>query len=123
MVAELRGLVCSGPVKGVHHSYALVDDVVPQATHLDHDDAHRELVRRFFSGHGPAGIRDFTRWSSLTVAGTRAALADLGDDLDVVDVDGTPHWFDPAVVPRRSPAAPRHTSSRSTTRWCSATRP
>ncbi|GAB3085215.1 winged helix DNA-binding domain-containing protein [Pedococcus soli] len=106
MVAELRGLVCSGPVKGVHHSYALVDDVVPPATHLDHDDAHRELVRRFFSGHGPAGIRDFTRWSSLTVAGTRAALADLGDDLDVVDVDGTPHWFDPAVVPRRSPAAP-----------------
>ena len=25
LVAELQGLICSGPMKGVHHSYALVD--------------------------------------------------------------------------------------------------
>lgn len=106
MVAELLGLICSGPVKGVHHSYALVDEVVPPTATLDTDDAHRQLVRRFFSGHGPANVKDFTRWSSLTVAGTKAALADLGDFLTQVDVDGTPHWFDPTVVPRRSAAVP-----------------
>ena len=106
MVAELRGLVCSGPVQGVHHSYALVDEVVPPTPTLDPQEAHRELVRRFFTGHGPATVKDFTRWSSLTVAGTRAALADVGDSLEQVDVDGTPHWFDPAAVPRRSPSAP-----------------
>ena len=106
MVAELHGLVCSGPVKGVHHSYALVDEVVPPAPSLDQDEAHRELVRRFFAGHGPATVKDFTRWSSLTVAGTRTALGELGDTLEQVEVDGTPHWFDPAAVPRRSPAAP-----------------
>lgn len=110
MVAELQGLVCSGPVKGVHHSYALVDEVVPPIAAmgpvLDPDEAHRELVRRFFAGHGPANVKDFTRWSSLTVAGTRTALADLGDVLEQVDVDGTPHWFDPTVVSRRSSGAP-----------------
>ncbi len=105
MVAELRGLVCSGPVEGVHHSYALVDEVVPPTPSLDRAEAHRELVRRFFTGHGPATVQDFTRWSSLTVAGTRAALAELGDGLEQVEVDGTPHWFDPAAVPRRSPSA------------------
>jgi hypothetical protein len=106
LVAELRGLICSGPTRGVHHSYALVDEVVPPTPELDQDEGVRELVRRFFSGHGPATVKDFTRWSSLTVANTKAALADLGDELEQVDVDGIAHWFDPAVVPRRSPAAP-----------------
>ena len=109
MVAELQGLVCSGPVKGVHHSYALVDEVIPPTPPLAADEAHRELVRRFFAGHGPASVKDFTRWSSLTVSGTKAALAELaqpGGSLEQVDVDGTPHWFDPTAVPRRSPAAP-----------------
>ncbi len=113
IVAELRGLVCSGPVKGVHHSYALVDELIPASqrdvntpSSGDSEAAHRELARRFFAGHGPASVKDFTRWSSLTVAGTRAALAELGDCLEHVDVDGVPHWFDPAVVPRRRPNAP-----------------
>lgn len=106
LVAELRGLVCSGPTKGVHHSYALVDEVVPPTPSLDREEALRELVRRFFTGHGPASVKDFTRWSSLTVADTRAALADLGDELEQVDVDGTLHWFGRDGRPRRSPAAP-----------------
>jgi hypothetical protein len=106
LVAELRGLICSGPIKGVHHSYALVDEVVPPAKELSAEEAHVELVRRFFTGHGPASVKDFTRWSSLTVAGTKAALAEIGDGLEQVEVDGAPLWFDPAVVPRRSPRAP-----------------
>ncbi|WP_162253902.1 winged helix DNA-binding domain-containing protein [Phycicoccus sp. Soil748] len=106
IVAELQGLVCSGPQKGVHHSYALVDEVVPPTRARDLDEALVELVRRFFTSHGPATIKDFTRWSSLTVAGTKEALAQLGGELACEDVDGTPHWFDPSVVPRRSPAAP-----------------
>ncbi|WP_345501995.1 winged helix DNA-binding domain-containing protein [Pedococcus ginsenosidimutans] len=105
LVAELLGLLCSGPQKGVHHSYALVDEVVPPTRARDEDEALVELVRRFFAGHGPATVKDFTRWSSQTVARTKVALAQLGDVLEQVDVGGTPHWFDPEVVPRRSPAA------------------
>ncbi|HET8766107.1 MAG TPA: winged helix DNA-binding domain-containing protein [Pedococcus sp.] len=106
LVAELRGVICSGPMQGVHHTYALVDEVVPPTVAKDRDEALVELVRRFFTGHGPATVRDFTRWSSLTVADTKAALAELGDDLEQVEVDGQPHWYDPEAVPRRSPAAP-----------------
>ena len=106
LVAELRGVVCSGPMQGVHHTYALVDEVVAPTPGRDRDEALVELVRRFFTGHGPATVKDFTRWSSLTVADTKAALAELGDDLEQVEVDGQPHWYDPEEVPRRSPAAP-----------------
>lgn len=106
LVAELRGVICSGPMEGVHHTYALVDEVVAPAPARGREEALVELVRRFFTGHGPATVRDFTRWSSLTVTDTRAALAELGDDLEQVEVGGQPHWYDPEAVPRRSPAAP-----------------
>jgi hypothetical protein len=106
LLAELQGLICSGPVKGTQHSYALLDEIVPAAPGLSDDEAHVRLVQRFFAGHGPASVKDFTRWSSLTVAGTRAVLAELGDVLEQVDVEGTPHWFDPEACARRSAAAP-----------------
>ena len=106
LVAELTGLVCSGPMKGVHHSYALVDEVVPPTPSRTREEAMVELVRRYVAGHGPTTIKDFTRWATLTIADTKVALAEIGDDLEEVEVDGIPHWFDPTQVRRRSPAAP-----------------
>ena len=106
LLAELEGLICSGPIAGVHHTYALVDEVVPPAPALDREQAHVRLVRRFFTGHGPASVRDFTRWSSLTAAATNAALAGIGDELERAEIDGVPHWFDPAALARRRRDAP-----------------
>lgn len=106
LVAELRGLICSGPIKGLHHSYALVDEVVPPTPTLNREEALDRLVRRFFTGHGPASARDFARWSSLTLTDTRAALAGI-DDLESVEVDGEMLWFDPTTRARRSPSAGR----------------
>jgi hypothetical protein len=109
LVAELRGLVCSSPIQGVHHAYALVDEVIPPdppGTPCGRDDELVELVRRFFVGHGPASVKDFTRWSSLTGNDTKAALAEIGNGLEQVEVDGIPHWLDPATAPRRSRTAP-----------------
>lgn len=34
LIAELRGVVCRGPIKGAHHDYALVDEVLPAARAL-----------------------------------------------------------------------------------------
>lgn len=106
LVAELRGLVCSGPMNGVHHTYALVDEVVPPTPPRERDETIVELVRRFFTGHGPASVKDFTRWSSLTAADTRTALAELAGELEQLTIEGIPHWFDPAAAPRRRRDAP-----------------
>ena len=106
LIGELQGLICSGPVKGVHHSYVLVDEVVPPGPELFREEAMDRLVRRFFAGHGPASVRDFARWSSLTMTDTKRALADIGDDLEQCEVDGETLWFDPEARARRSPRAP-----------------
>ncbi|MET9021750.1 winged helix DNA-binding domain-containing protein [Actinopolymorpha sp. NPDC004070] len=104
MVGELRGLVCGGPIRGVQHTYALVDEVVAPAPARTREEALAELARRFFGGHGPASIADFTRWASLTVTDASAALGEVGDRLERVDVDGVAHWYDPALVPEQRAA-------------------
>lgn len=109
LVGELRGLVCSGPQKGTQHSYVLVDDAVPPAgvaSVPDREEGVARLLRRFLSGHGPASLRDFTRWSSLTLRDARAALAEIGDDLEHTRVDGTDLWSDPATSVRARRGAP-----------------
>ncbi len=105
MIAELRGIICSGPLKGAHHTYALVDELVPPTQKLDRDEAVRRLAHRFFAGHGPASVADFTRWSSLPARETRRALSDLDHLLERVTVEGVEHWFDPTAVPRAGRAA------------------
>jgi hypothetical protein len=101
LLAELEGLVCSGPLRGVHHSYALVDEVVPAAPVVSREEGLARLAHRFFAGHGPASVRDLTRWASLTVADATAALAEVGTALEQTEIDGIAHWFDPQV-PRRT---------------------
>jgi hypothetical protein len=104
MAAELRSVVCSGPPRGVEHTYVLVDDVVPPAE-SDGWSTERsvvELARRFYSGHGPASERDLHRWSGLPLTQVRAATAELGDRLEQVECDGEVLLFDPAVRTRTS---------------------
>ncbi len=104
IIAELRAIICSGPPRGVEHTYVLADEAVPPGTNdaLAGEDARRELTRRFIAGHGPASERDLSRWSTLTLTQIRSALADLGGKLERVEVAGHELWFDPAVPARTS---------------------
>lgn len=106
LLAELRGLICSGPLLGNEHTYALVDERLPGTAPRERDDAIRMLVRRFFAGHGPASVSDLTRWTSLTSKEISQALGELGEVLDSVTVDGTRLWFDPGLD-TRDDGAPR----------------
>ena len=106
MHAELEEVICSGPRRGKQHTYALLDDRVPLSPRdeLSRELAAAELVRRYFTSHGPATVKDFTTWSSLTVAETRAALERVGNALDVqVDEAGTA-WY---AAPPRGESTPR----------------
>lgn len=98
--AELEQVVCSGPLHGKQHTYALLDERAPEADPLDRDEALARLVRRFFTSHGPATAKDLSWWSSLTLADIRTGLAGAGDALENIDVDGVTFWvaaggFDP----------------------------
>lgn len=74
MYAELEQVVCSGPRRGRHSTYALIADRAPEARRLSRDEALATLTRRYFTGHGPATARDFAWWSGLTVADAKRGL-------------------------------------------------
>jgi hypothetical protein len=88
MHAELEEVLCSGRRRGAvverrgkQQTYALLDDRAPTAPGDDRprDEAVAELALRYYRSHGPATVKDFTAWSSLTVADARAALDRIGD--------------------------------------------
>ncbi len=99
LVAELRGVVCSGPLEAGAHTYGLVEELVPPTPPRDRTDAVRDLVLRFFTGHGPAAVEDLTRWTKLTKTEVQLALQELDDRLHTLTVGGTELWFDPAADP------------------------
>jgi len=74
MYAELDGLICSGPYREKHLTYALLAERAPRSRVLSRDEALAELSRRYFSSHGPATIRDFVWWSGLTTSDARRGL-------------------------------------------------
>jgi hypothetical protein len=111
MNAELDGIVCSGPRRGKQFTYMLLDERAPNAGTLSREEALVELIRRYFQSHGPATAADFARWSSLTLADTRAGLETVGGELHQEVIAGQTYWFanwsaDNALPPREpSPTA------------------
>jgi hypothetical protein len=93
MHAELDALVCSGAMKGKQHTYALVDERAPSATSMGRDEALAELCRRYFTTRGPATLKDFQWWSSLTAADGRRGLDLVGSELRTEVLDGRTYWF------------------------------
>jgi hypothetical protein len=92
MQAELEGLVCSGPMCGKQHTYALLEERVPAAAPLARDAALALLATRYFQSHGPAMVRDFAWWSGLTISDAKAAVEMVRSDLECANVDGKAYW-------------------------------
>ncbi len=99
MRAELDGLLCSGPLRGKQLTYALLAERAPQARLLPRDEALAELTRRYFTGHGPATIRDFAWWSGLTMAAAQEGLAMAAPHLEHEVIDGQTYWSSASVLP------------------------
>jgi hypothetical protein len=107
--AELAALVCSGPRIGKQLTYALLEERVPAAPPRDREWALAELVRRFFTSHGPATVKDFVWWSGLTTRDAKAGLADNADALEKATIDGLECWFAAGALkgrPTKRPASP-----------------
>lgn len=93
MRAELDALICSGPRRGKQFTYAMLEERAPQARRLERDEALAELTLRYFTGHGPAAIRDFSWWSGLTMKDANAGLDLCKDRLVREEIDDQEVWF------------------------------
>jgi DNA glycosylase AlkZ-like len=105
MHAELRGIVGSGAPSGKQQTYALLEERAPRAEPRTRDQALAELTLRYYSSHGPATVKDFGWWSSLTVADIRRGLELVGPRLQHEVVDGVAYWF-AGSAPAAPPASP-----------------
>jgi len=106
MRAELEAVICSGPRRGKQFTYALLEERAPTARTLTREQALAELVRRYFSSHGPAQPRDFAWWSGLTIADGRAGLEMAGGDLVREVIGGKAHWPAPGSKPAPGAVGP-----------------
>jgi hypothetical protein len=103
MRAELDGVICSGARRGKQHTYASLAKRAPRGRTLDRDGGLAELTKRYFTSRGPATLKDYARWSSLTVAEARTGLDAVRSELENEDVDGRTYWF---ASPGESPNGP-----------------
>ena len=98
--ASTLGVICRGPDRGRHATFALVDDWLPDAAEgPSGDDARAELARRYFAAYSPATAHDFAAWSALPHA---KAVELIRDELTPVDVDGRPGFRLGEVEPARA---------------------
>ncbi len=86
-------------VLAARDSWALLEEWVPEPRRLERDHALREFAFRYFAAHGPATVRDFAWWSSLTLTDARAGLAAARDRLDAFEVDGAEYFLRPGLEP------------------------
>ena len=93
MRAELDGVVCSGALRGKQQTYALLEERVPLTRTLDREEGLVELTRRYFNSRGPATMKDYLIWSSLTAAEGRRGLDSIKSELQNALVDGRTYWF------------------------------
>jgi hypothetical protein len=105
MLAELEGVICSGPAAGGKQTYALLRERVPVRSAMTREEALATLARRYFLSHGPATLQDFVWWSGLPVLDARRALELIQSDVGSRTVDAKVYWSDHASHP---PAAGEH---------------
>jgi hypothetical protein len=98
------GTLCLGPPQRKTQTFVLLDEWVKQPTVLDRSEALAELAVRYFRSHGPATERDFSWWSSLTLADAREGLASVASLLQHRRVDGVDYYLSPDL-PESPPAA------------------
>lgn len=89
------GVLCFGPMRGREQLVVLVDEWIPRPRRLEREEALGEWVERYFRSHGPATVKDFTRWTNLVAADVRAGLALARPQLASIDVEGVEHLMDP----------------------------
>jgi hypothetical protein len=92
--ASYQGVLCFAPSDGQRvrftspRSWLGIETDGPEP-----EEARRLVVRRFLAGYGPASSDEVARWwGALSPARTEAVIRSLGDDVVMLDVEGTQAW-------------------------------
>lgn len=76
------GVLCLGDFVDGEQRFVLTDDWVRQPRRLQGDEALAELAARYFEGHGPATLEDFTWWCGLKKSDCARGMAAAKERID-----------------------------------------
>lgn len=108
-----NGVICLGPMASetsTDQRFVLQEEWIPAPRRPDRADAVRELLVRYVRARGPVPLDDFCWWSKLGKVESRAALADVSDQLISIEVDGKAYLM-PPDLPDRYAALRRRTAA------------
>lgn len=88
----MEGLICFSEHDGKEPRFALLEEWIPAFRSLDRAEALTELAKRYFTGHGPATLKDFIWWSGLKAGEARAGLEGAAPGLVEETFSGTGYW-------------------------------
>ena len=103
---SMERTLCHGPHGDKQPTFVQFDEWLPDSRPLDRDDALRTVAQRFFTGHGPATLRDLVWWAGLTVADAKIGLHLAQSSLERITGGGAEMWM-AADRPATDIAAPR----------------
>jgi hypothetical protein len=92
---EMDRLVVSGRPREDTHTYATYADRVGERQDqegFDRDQALARIAERYFTGHGPATVKDLSYWATLTLGDARRGLDAVRDRLRSFEHDGRTYW-------------------------------
>jgi Winged helix DNA-binding domain len=94
--------LCLGPMRGNDQAVVLLDEWVPSPRRLDREESLGEFVRRYFTSHGPATLRDFAWWTKLPVRDMAIGMTLAREHLEELVVDEVSYWMAPGLPDRAS---------------------
>ena len=80
-LAEYSGLLCSGDLFPMKHSYALAEMKLPQQNPMPKEEALALLARKYFRSHGPATLDDFVWWTGLNISDCKSGMEAIQSEL------------------------------------------
>jgi hypothetical protein len=90
--AAFRGVLCFGPNRGRNVTYTNPRRWHPKLKPANAKTAPAEAVRRYLRAYGPAGPEHFARWLAAPLKWVASIFESLGEDLELVEMDGTKAW-------------------------------
>lgn len=93
-----EGVLCLGSHLGKQPTFVLLDEWLPPTKLLQREEALAELASRYFTGHGPATVRDFEKWAGLKTSDAKAGLEMVKRQLRQEIVAGESYWLSQSEV-------------------------
>lgn len=103
-----EGVICIGPREGKQHTIVLLDAWVPPGKSRSREEGLAELALRYFTGHGPATIKDYIWWSGLVTSEAHAGLEMAKPRLEQATVGKDTYWFSAQSVDNGNSTCPAH---------------